>query len=164
MRQYNKNNNQTLWVIVGGMSASSGYQKPQNIIYYCVSCDINNENVTNLWQQSKITLDIPLLNCKCIITHQSTDNPKLIVLGGDDNNDYETSIHREYDIRQIMGDDHKFNTFMGTGLKYDSIFNNRYFPQTLLFFSFFKKSWLLLLFLHFCVFVFYGLCFYLNKA
>ena len=79
-----------------------------------MSSDLNNKNVTNLWQQSKITLDIPLSGCKCIITQQSTDNPKLIVLGGNDNKRNNTDIHREYGIREIIGDDHKFNMFMGT--------------------------------------------------
>ena len=47
-----------------------------------MSKDVCYDSMHNIWQLSQIRLPQSLRNCKCMITHQSTNNPKLIILGG----------------------------------------------------------------------------------
>ena len=76
-------------------------------IYYCVSNDINNKNSDknnqSIWQSSLIKLPFALIYCQCIITHQKSKNPKLIILGGDNQKNQATNTYLEYNLCDIMG-------------------------------------------------------------
>ena len=79
-------------------------------IYYAVSTDINkNSDIknNNIWQKSEISLPYPLRECKCMITHQSTKYPKIIILGGYN----ETNIFLEFQLSHVIGKD-RFIYFM----------------------------------------------------
>ena len=47
----------------------------------------------------------PLAGCKCVITHRNTYDPKLIVIGGQNDNDENVDTHITYDLSQIIGND-----------------------------------------------------------
>ena len=95
--QYNPMNHQTLIIIAGGRESILAVSKK---IYYAMSKDICNNSIDNIWQISEVSLPREMSRCKCIITHESTMNPKFIILGGQDR-------FLEYDLRDIIGD----NTF-----------------------------------------------------
>ena len=64
-----------------------------------MSKDINNDNTTNsIWQLSQISMPYPSQNCKCLISHQTTKNPKLFILGG---NGIQTYL--QYELRDVLG-------------------------------------------------------------
>ena len=97
-------------MIVGGCFYDS-LQKT-DLIYFAMSKDISDDSINNIWQMAKIALPFTLCKCKCMITHQSTNNPKLIILGGQKNKSLEDSnIFLEYKLSDIMGY-HTFQRFI----------------------------------------------------
>ena len=107
-------NHQTLFVIAGGRINPFGL--PTNKIYYAMSKDICNDSIDNIWQISKVSLSIALSLCKCMITHESTMNPKFIVLGGENPLRRATYTYAEYNLYDITGND-TFKRFMLDFLK-----------------------------------------------
>ena len=100
--KYNKSNHQTLIIIVGGYKYE--FNDYCDTIYYAMSKDISDSKINNIWQLSQIRLPYPLFDCKCIITHQSTHNPKLIVLGGKNIARIgKMTMHLEFELPQIIG-------------------------------------------------------------
>ena len=71
-------------------------------------CDYKMENI---WQISQISLPFTLSRCTCLITQQSTKQPKLIILGGQTATTQITKTYLEYNISDIIGYD-KFKCFM----------------------------------------------------
>ena len=85
--------------------------KKSDKIYYALSTDICNDSINNIWHISHILLPFPLKACKCMITHQSTKNPKLIILGGLNENNEKTNLFLQYKICDIIGND-KYSRFI----------------------------------------------------
>ena len=79
-------------------------------IYYAMSKDMCDNKMNNIWQLSNILLPCDLSHCKCLITHQSTNNPKLLILGGISNYSLQNTF-LEHDICDIVGKD-TFNRFI----------------------------------------------------
>ena len=63
--QYNPRNHQTIVLIVGGTNLDA---KQSDLIYYAMSKDINNKNISNLWHISDVKLPHSLQECLCLIT------------------------------------------------------------------------------------------------
>ena len=88
-------------------------------IYYGMSKDLCIDNIDNIWQKSQISLpDKGITNSKCMITHQTTFNPKLIILGGYDRAFQKgTTIFFEYQLSDIIG----FDTFYRFMLDFNTV-------------------------------------------
>ena len=80
-------------------------------IYYAMSKDMCCHSITNIWQMSQISLPVFLQGCKCMILEQSTEYPKLIILGGGQSYYQGTQTHLKYELYDILGYD-TFNRFM----------------------------------------------------
>ena len=114
-------------VIVGGVANT---RELRQTIYFAVSNDLRDNKIENIWQQSNITLPYGLYHGSCIITHKSTNNPKLIILGGARKRKSEYSLTKtylEYDLLDILGLD-TFKRFMMDFHKVtDTTFKSFYF-------------------------------------
>ena len=81
--KYNPRNHQTLIIIVGNQKLDN---ENRDKIYYAMSKDMlyKSYDVMNqsIWRLSNIKLQPYLQDTLCMITHQNTTNPKLIILGG----------------------------------------------------------------------------------
>ena len=64
----------------------------------------------NIWHCSEIKLPMPLLNCECIIYGRDTDNPKLLIMGGNNRFKYQNS-QLEFSLYNVMGFE-KYNQFV----------------------------------------------------
>ena len=65
----------------------------------------------NIWQMSQISLPKSLSHCKCMITQQNTENPKVIILCGKTNFKDVTNERLKYDLQTIIGN-RNFKHFM----------------------------------------------------
>ena len=88
-------------------------------IYFAMSKDLlcNNNSIASIWQTSQIVLPQALHQCKCLITHQNTNNPKLIVLGGCDCTNQTTKTFLEFELCDIIG----YNTFIRFMLNFEKV-------------------------------------------
>ena len=78
--------------------------KKVDTIYYAMSRDLCDDKNKNVWQKSKITLPYALSHCKCMINHKNTSKPKLLILGGiDEEWNNETKTFLEFDLRNVIG-------------------------------------------------------------
>ena len=69
-----------------------------------MSKDMCDNKMQSIWRLSQMTLEHNLYGCKCMITHQNTNNPKLIVLGGCNGNDNDyTKTHLEFNLSDVIG-------------------------------------------------------------
>ena len=100
--KYNADNHQTIVFVVGGAYDKRQFSKS---IYFMKSDDILRRKRNNYWRKSDIELPCKIWGCKCIITEKNTDNPKLIILGGLDENDRELNIFWQREISDIIGND-----------------------------------------------------------
>ena len=101
--------NQTLIVIAGGckVATSEHYDVTySNEIYFAMSDDLFEDNI---WQKSIVLLPKPMARCKCIIAKDSKE-PKLYILGGEDNDGAPLNIHFEVQLSDVLGQD-RFNRF-----------------------------------------------------
>lgn len=76
-------------------------------IYYAVSNDLCNKKMKNIWRISKVSLPYEICDCKCMITHQNTMHPKLVIVGDETDDTTIKNNHRmhlEYDLSDIMKD------------------------------------------------------------
>ena len=95
-------------MIVGGYNWET--KEKSNEIYYCVSNHINNKSNQSIWQASLIKLPLAIHACQCVITDQKSRNPKLIILGGVNQNYDSTDTYLEYNLCDIISYD-TFNRF-----------------------------------------------------
>ena len=77
-------------------------------IYYCVSNDINitnNNDAQSIWQLSVIKLPFAMYGCQCVITNKKGNKPKLIILGGYNEDFAKTNACFEYNLCDIIEHD-----------------------------------------------------------
>ena len=76
-----------------------------------MSKDMCDEKMKNIWRLSKMKIPCNLRNCTCLITQQSTQNPKVIIIGGSNDRWPVFEEYFEFFLFDIMGK-HSFYRFM----------------------------------------------------
>ena len=109
--------------------------KYSKAIYFCMSKDMCDNKMTNIWELSQIKLPYKLYMCTCLITQQNTWYPKLIILGGNIPQKGRTNKCLEYNLFDIIGSD----TFCRFMIDFTQVMHSVFPKQTKhsLFFAFF---------------------------
>ena len=90
--------------IVGGSYQSSHGKGPKRYLQTIFYAKSNDLNPVPAWEMSKILLPFQIKCCECIITEKNTNDPTLVILGGQDSADSNCRNYWEYKISEVVGD------------------------------------------------------------